>query len=132
MSRTDDEIQTMLHEAIEDDSQALGYLASAETLERFQAVLAERDEQERKAKTYRAELDRMLDGCNGYGAVALSAQTEACRALSAENEQLRAVVARVTAWRDELARDRGGWDGDIAEWVTDLLDAPAAPKEPTP
>jgi predicted methyltransferase len=131
MSRTDDDRVTDALNQWTNRATEAEYVTRQQA-EQNRALRAERDEQERKAKTYRAELDRMLDECNGYGTAALSAQTEACRALSAENEQLRAVVARVTAWRDELARDRGGWDGDIAEWVTDLLDAPAAPKEPTP
>jgi len=85
------------------------------------------------------------------GTAALSAQTEACRALAAENERLRreraamyaenvtleaerdaalAVIARVTAWRDELASNRGGWDQDIAAKLTELLTAAAVPTEP--
>jgi hypothetical protein len=54
------------------------------------------------------------------------------RDLRNERDAALATLERVRAWRDELAQNRGGWDGDLAEWVTDLLAAPAAPKEPTP
>jgi hypothetical protein len=54
-----------------------------------------------------------------------------------ERDAALATVARVQAWRDQLAdqsrnSDSDLYDSAVAEYLTELLTPPAAPKEPTP
>jgi hypothetical protein len=56
-----------------------------------------------------------------------------CYTTPGELEQARkdaAAIARIVAWRDELARNTGGWDADIAAEITRILAAAALGGDP--